>query len=41
LASVNYFRCGDCEHLWNVPKGKPDDPPRDVTSSPGKPLRHW
>jgi hypothetical protein len=37
----NCYRCNDRGHVWNVPKGKPDDPPRHLTPLPGKPLRHW
>jgi hypothetical protein len=36
-AEVNYYRCGDCGHVWNVPKDNPDDPPRHVTRLPGEP----
>jgi hypothetical protein len=28
---MDYCRCGDCGHVWNVPKDNPDDPPRHVT----------
>jgi uncharacterized Zn finger protein len=31
LASVNYFRCGECGYVWNVPKDYPNDPPNHVT----------
>jgi DNA-directed RNA polymerase subunit M/transcription elongation factor TFIIS len=36
-AEVDYYRCGDCGHVWNVPKDRPDDPPHHVTPLPEKP----
>jgi transposase-like protein len=35
-AEVDYYRCADCGHVWNVPKDRPDDPPHHVTPLPPK-----
>jgi hypothetical protein len=36
MAHFDYYRCGDCAHVWSVPKDSPDDPPRHVTPLPEK-----
>jgi hypothetical protein len=36
-AQVDYYRCGECGHVWNVPKDNPDDPPHHVTPLPEEP----
>jgi hypothetical protein len=33
-ARVHYYRCGECGHVWNIPKDDPDAPPRSVTLKP-------
>jgi uncharacterized Zn finger protein len=33
-ASVWYYRCQNCGHVWNVLKTDPDGPVRDVTIRP-------
>jgi predicted RNA-binding Zn-ribbon protein involved in translation (DUF1610 family) len=30
-ATVDYFRCGDCGHVWNQPKPGETGDARDVT----------
>ena len=30
-ASVWYYRCEDCGHVWHILKSDPDGPPTDVT----------
>jgi hypothetical protein len=37
-AQADYCRCGDCGHVWNVPKDNPDDPPHHVTPLPEEPV---
>jgi transposase-like protein len=37
FAQVDYYRCRDCGHVWNVRKDNPGDPPRNVTPLPEKP----
>ena len=32
-ATVDYFRCGYCSHVWTLPKGQPDAKPVAVTST--------
>jgi predicted nucleic acid-binding Zn ribbon protein len=36
-AHVDYYRCDDCGHVWNVPKDNPDDPLCHVTPLPEEP----
>lgn len=31
-ATVNYYRCNACGHVWTVPKDDPNAPPNDVTT---------
>jgi hypothetical protein len=35
-AWVNYYSCGQCKHVWNIPKDKPDGPIQHVTPPPDK-----
>ena len=35
---VDYFRCSDCRHVWNVPKGQ-DGPVNHVTPLPPRPMK--
>jgi hypothetical protein len=30
-AVVNYYRCDDCHHVWNVRKDEPGGAPKSVT----------
>jgi uncharacterized Zn finger protein len=30
-ASVEYYRCDNCGHVWTHEKDNPDAPPEDVT----------
>jgi hypothetical protein len=30
-AYVNYYRCGVCQSIWNIPKDDPAAPPRIIT----------
>jgi hypothetical protein len=34
---VNYYWCGRCKHVWNIPKDTPDGPIQHVTPPPEKP----
>ena len=33
-ASVDYYRCEACGHVFHIPKGQPDASPTSVTLAP-------
>jgi len=33
VASVHYYRCDRCGHVWTIPKNQPDAVPTSVTSA--------
>jgi DNA-directed RNA polymerase subunit M/transcription elongation factor TFIIS len=35
-SNVDYYRCGDCGHEWDVPKEDPVATPQHVTPPPAK-----
>lgn len=32
-ATVNYYRCDECAHVWNIPKNDPDAIPKVITET--------